>query len=286
MAAGSRVTLTIGDLAQRTGVPITTLRSWERRYGFPRPSRRAGGHRRYSEADVDAVLAVQARRRAGLSLAAAVQRAVQQVEAPAARSGSLFAELRRRHPLLRPQVLTRRTLVAMSHAIEDECCARAADPLLFGGFQREDFLRSSYDRWRELARTARRAVVFADLVDPAPVQPGALVEVALPHESPLNREWIVVCDAADLPACLVAVERPGQPAGPGRSFEAVWSVDPVVVRDAGRIASSLADELRPDWRSGPALPPQPDPVAASEDLHRAMQLFDRVVGYLDARDVR
>ena len=109
-----------------------------------------------------------ARRRGGLSLAAAVQRA----EAPQVRSGSVFAELRRLHPLLRPQVLSRRTLVSMSHAIEDECAARAADPVLFGGFQRERFLRASYERWRELARTAQVAVVFADLGDPAPPNPG------------------------------------------------------------------------------------------------------------------
>ena len=43
-----RASLTIGDLAHRTGVPISTLRSWERRYGFPEPRRQRGGHRRYS----------------------------------------------------------------------------------------------------------------------------------------------------------------------------------------------------------------------------------------------
>ena len=31
--------LTIGDLADRTGVPPATLRSWEARHGFPVPVR-------------------------------------------------------------------------------------------------------------------------------------------------------------------------------------------------------------------------------------------------------
>lgn len=275
----SRVTLSIGDLAHRTGVPISTLRSWEKRYGFLQPDRRAGGHRRYSEDDVDAVLEVLARRRGGLSLAAAVQRA----DTPPVRSGSVFAELRRRHPVLRPQVLSRRTLVSMSHAIEDECCARAADPLLFGAFQRERFLRASYDRWRELARTAKCTVVFADFAHPEPPSRGAPIEVRVPSDSPLNREWVVVCDAIDLPACLAAVERPGQdPRAGDRTFEAVWSVDPQVVRDASRIAATLADEMRPDWREAADLPPQPDPPGASEDLHRATELFDRMVAYIDA----
>ncbi|GIM62266.1 hypothetical protein Pve01_91610 [Planomonospora venezuelensis] len=282
MDAHARASLTIGDLAHRTGVPISTLRSWEKRYGFPEPRRQPGGHRRYSDADVDAVLDVLARRRGGLSLAAAVHRA----EAPQVRSGSVFAELRRLHPLLRPQVLSRRTLVSMSHAIEDECAARAADPVLVGGFQRERFLRASYDRWRELARTAQVAVVFADFDtrDAAPPRRGAPVEVSIPPESPLNREWLVVCDAADLPACLVAVERPGGGADPAaeRTFEAVWSVDPQVVRDASRIATALADDLRPGWRDSLDVPPQPDPPGASEDLYRATLLFDRMVAYIDA----
>jgi DNA-binding transcriptional MerR regulator/methylmalonyl-CoA mutase cobalamin-binding subunit len=39
-------------VANRTGIPAETLRIWERRYGFPRPSRRPGGSRVYSEDDI------------------------------------------------------------------------------------------------------------------------------------------------------------------------------------------------------------------------------------------
>jgi len=229
---------------------------------------------------VAAVLSVLERRREGLSLAAAVRRAtVPQVE-----SGSVFAELRRRHPTLAPQVLSRRTLVAMSHAIEDECCARAARPLLFGGFQRESFLEPSLARWRDLARTARRTVVFADFADPAPEGPERFVEVGLPADAPLRREWLLVCDAEDLPACLCAVEQAGQdPAPPAsRVFETVWSVDPEVVRDASEVAAALADLHRPGWRSSTGGPSGAPAATASADLHRASLLFDRMVHYLDA----
>ena len=37
------------------GVSPNTLRSWERRYGFPQPHRSAGGHRQYSLAEIDAL---------------------------------------------------------------------------------------------------------------------------------------------------------------------------------------------------------------------------------------
>lgn len=39
-------------VANRTGIAADTLRVWERRYGFPKPSRRPGGSRVYSEEDV------------------------------------------------------------------------------------------------------------------------------------------------------------------------------------------------------------------------------------------
>ena len=37
------------------GISPNTLRSWERRYGFPSPERSAGGHRQYSLAEIEAL---------------------------------------------------------------------------------------------------------------------------------------------------------------------------------------------------------------------------------------
>ncbi|WP_193614356.1 DICT sensory domain-containing protein [Nocardioides lijunqiniae] len=272
--------LTISDLSERTGVPPGTLRSWESRYGFPRPVRLAGGHRRYAAADVVAVQEVCRHRDAGQMLGAAIRR----VSAESLQARSVFAELRRSHPALVSQALTKSSVLALSRAIEDECCAQAQAPVIFGGFQRARFLRASRSRWVELARTAEAAVVFADLARPAALEPGQPIEVALPHEAPLNREWVVVCDAPDLPACLAAVERPGQ-AGVAdglRRFDAVWTVDPRVVRDASRVAAALADEYRPGWRSSNLAVLNEEPPAASADLRRASDLMTRTLGYLDS----
>lgn len=273
--------LSISALAQRTGVPQATLRSWEARYGFPAPLRLPGGHRRYAEADVAAVEEVLRHRTAGLGLEAAIR---MRAAAPTTPSTSVYAELRRLHPDLEPQLLGKRSMLAMSNALEDECGAQAQRPLLFAGFQQGRFLRESYARWVELARTASRAVVFADLGEPAPITQGLPLEVAIPHDSPLNREWFVVCDAPDRPACLLGWERPGQQSLPDahRRFEAVWSVDPVVVRDAARLCAGLADTLRPE-REPLTWPSLSDAVApGSADLRRAGQLFGRMIGYLEA----
>lgn len=39
--------LSIGALSAATGIPVETLRTWERRYGYPRPQRKPSGHRVY-----------------------------------------------------------------------------------------------------------------------------------------------------------------------------------------------------------------------------------------------
>lgn len=46
-------------VVNRTGVAADTLRVWERRYGFPKPERRPGGSRAYSEDDVARLVLVQ-----------------------------------------------------------------------------------------------------------------------------------------------------------------------------------------------------------------------------------
>jgi MerR family transcriptional regulator, light-induced transcriptional regulator len=45
--------LPIASVSSMLGIPIPTIRSWERRYGFPVPSRTQGKHRRYSVDEVD-----------------------------------------------------------------------------------------------------------------------------------------------------------------------------------------------------------------------------------------
>jgi methanogenic corrinoid protein MtbC1 len=49
---GGCVLLSIGALARATGLSIETLRTWERRYGFPTPIRKPSGHRVYPVACV------------------------------------------------------------------------------------------------------------------------------------------------------------------------------------------------------------------------------------------
>lgn len=68
--------LRIGQLSRRVGVPVESLRAWERRYGLLEPSRTSGGFRLYGEDDVARVLAMRANLDRGLSAAEAARLAL------------------------------------------------------------------------------------------------------------------------------------------------------------------------------------------------------------------
>jgi DICT domain-containing protein len=269
--------LSTAQLAARTGVPAGTLRMWESRYGFPAPARLPGGHRRYSEQDVGAVSEVVSLREQGLSLPAAIERSRREARAPTA---SLFAGLRRRRPEVAPTILSKRVVLELTRAIEDEYCARAAHGTLIASFQRERFYRLAQRRWIELARTASAAVVladFAELTEPT----GAPAEVPIDMTHPLAREWTLIIDAPGARACLAAWEQPAQSELPdaGRRFEVLWSFEPTVVLAACEVAAELL------WRLAPQvarrLPgPNPDAVIHESELQFAAALSHRMVGYL------
>ncbi len=275
--------LTISELARRTGLTPATLRAWETRHGFPVPARRASGHRRYDERDVELVKEVLRRRDAGVRLEVAIEGATASRALSSSPTTSVFAELRRRHPHIAPQLLRKSTLLALTWAMEDESCARAQRPTLFAAFQREQFFRQAEPRWRELARTARSAVVFAEFTGPRMADSGSnLHTVHLPEEAPMRREWSLVCDSPGHLTALAAWELPGQDDVPDgdRLFESVWTLEPRAVRDAALVCADLADVLDPsgghDWSGLEPLAPEP-----SDDLRAATSLFQRLVAYVD-----
>lgn len=271
--------LTIGDLAQRTGLSPAVLRMWESRHGFPEPHRLESGHRRYTESDVLLVRQVLRRKDAGVRLEVAIAEASQN-KAPA--SPSIFAELRRRHPHLATHQLRKTTLIALSWAIEDESCAAARHPILFGAFQRGDFYEPSATRWNELARTARTAIVFADEWEGSADDAAGPIRASLSTDAPMRREWAIVCDSVDATACLSAWELPGQSYVPDRDriFESVWSLDPVVVRDAARVAAAVAANAGV-LAAQPLIDELADPANHRTTEDEATALFNRVVAYVD-----
>ncbi len=58
---------------KETGLKADVLRAWERRYDLPKPHRSLGGHRLYSEYDIETVKWLRSRQAEGLSISRAVE---------------------------------------------------------------------------------------------------------------------------------------------------------------------------------------------------------------------
>jgi MerR family transcriptional regulator, light-induced transcriptional regulator len=85
----------IGVVARVTDIPAATLRVWERRYGFPDTSRTEGGHRLYSEEDIQRLRWVKSRVDEGMQTRQAV-RALKSLEESGGAlldTGTLMSEL-------------------------------------------------------------------------------------------------------------------------------------------------------------------------------------------------
>ncbi|MDP6190165.1 MAG: MerR family transcriptional regulator [Gammaproteobacteria bacterium] len=66
-------TFPIRILAERTGVPPSTIRAWERRYGILEAPRTTSGHRHYNDQDVILIKRLQERLEQGSSISKAIR---------------------------------------------------------------------------------------------------------------------------------------------------------------------------------------------------------------------
>ena len=222
---------------------------------------------------------VARRRDAGVRLEVAIAAASSRRPEVAPSATSVFAELRRSHPHLAPQRLRKATLLALSWAMEDECCARAQSPWLYGAFQEARF-------FEQLPAAVEGAGPHR------PLRHG-LRRLRLPRRSTGSWPWWTFptmrrCVASgpssamaeDHTAVMAAWELPGQDGVPDRdrAFECIWSLEPRVVRDAARVCAQLAALL-----TGSEEPAELDAPApgASDDLRDATAMFERLLRYVD-----
>jgi DICT domain-containing protein len=276
--------LAIKDVAERTGLAPGTIRMWEQRYGVPEPQRTGSGYRIYTVEDVELLRRAVAFRSRGLSVPAALDRA--QTVAGATDRPSIYGAIASADVPVRSQVLRKRTLIAISHAIEDETIARAAGPVVFGAFQHERNYRHEEHRYRRLAERADTAAVFADF--PEPRLDADPVEIPIAPDAALGNEWAVIVDAPGFAACLLAWERPRTPAEERRlpelerRFESLWTMDPSVVRRASLVGASLMRDAAPDLAGRVERVLADRPLAAEAPAPGLTALTNRLVGYLEA----
>jgi len=272
--------LTIGELAERTGVTTTTLRSWELRHGFPTPDRLPGGHRRYRPGDVAIIEAVVRERREGVPLGEALERARLRGRAPRA---SILAAVRSMLPDIPPVVLSKATMYDVSRAIEDAASVHTG-LVVVGAFQEPRFWDPSDERWQRLAGSADVTVALAAFATTE--RQGRVWRIGLDPADPVAREWAVVADGAAFSACLVGVERsePGRRGGDRRRrFEAIWTVEPAVVREAARAGAAIAATHAPDLGRILRARLSPPPRATEASLRLATTVTNRILHHVERR---
>jgi DICT domain-containing protein len=275
--------LAIKDVAERTGLTPATIRVWEQRYGFPAPERTSSGYRQYTDRDVATLRRVLAFRGVGLSVPAALERA-REHEGPTDRP-SIFGAIMASDAPVQPRRLRKPTLLALSRAIEDEAMARAAGPVVIGAFQHERNYRMVQRRYRRLAGVADAALVFAHF--PALAEPAdGPVEVPISPDDAIGNEWAVVVDAPGYAACLLAWEDPDTHRQPAlsdseRHFEAIWTLDPRVVRRAAQVGGTLAGRVSPELGRRVEGLLADRPLAAEAPAPALTALTNRIVSYLE-----
>jgi DICT domain-containing protein len=275
------LSLAIKEVAEQTGLAAGTIRMWEQRYGFPEPARTPGGYRVYTRQDVITLQRVIAFRGRGLSVPAALERA-RAMESATDRP-SIFGAIAAGDSPVRPQRLRRRTMLALSQAIEDEAMARAAGPIVVASFQAEDNYRAVEHRYRRLARVADAVAVFARFPELRAEREDDPVEIPVEPADALGHEWAVIVDAPGFAACLVGWETPAGARGE-RVFEAIWTMDAAVVRQGIQVGAVLAGRVSPALGGRIEGLLVDRPLAVDAPTSGLTALTNRIVGYMDAAD--
>jgi methanogenic corrinoid protein MtbC1 len=92
-------------VVQRTGVPATTIRAWERRYGYPKPRRDAGGQRLYSERDIEGIRWLSDQTTHGVAISRAIAMLRSGYGGPGSSTAAAVATAPRSFATLRSEIL-------------------------------------------------------------------------------------------------------------------------------------------------------------------------------------
>ncbi|MFR9777901.1 DICT sensory domain-containing protein [Micromonospora sp. MS34] len=155
-----------------------------------------------------------------------------------------------------PERLTKRSLVAVSHAIERAALATAEDgPLVvLALFQRPPYFARERAVYERIA--ARATVTVVGMVGPSPAQlPPGTYGVALDEAEELAREWSVVALTPRFGATLVAYDRgevaPAATLESGRLFDGRWGFRrDEALHEVLRLRERLAERLPAPARAG------------------------------------
>lgn len=181
-AEGPRGGLRISAVSSMLGIPVPTIRSWERRYSFPSPARTLGKHRRYSVSEIEGLRALRDEITRGRSAREAVE-FLQRASAP----GGARAEALARSVV---KATTHLDPIGVQYALEEAIETLGVEAAIQGVMA--PAMREIGDRWKtgqcdvaeeHAATQAVRAWLARHLgTTPPPFRPRAIVLACGPKE--------------------------------------------------------------------------------------------------------
>jgi DICT domain-containing protein/signal transduction histidine kinase len=168
---------------------------------------------------------------------------------------SVLDELLQALPHLRTQIYFKTSLIALSHAIEDQVLAGAGQPLVIANFQRERFYRQEANRYLRISELTPQVYVLAAAETSFTHGSEHYETIAFDPEDELRNEWHLVVVAPRYSACLICRERAVQEGDhdgvmpsmdQARRFEGIWTFDPQVCCLAAEILLRRVVHYRPE----------------------------------------
>lgn len=172
---------------------------------------------------------------------------------------SVLSDLLQAIPQLRSQIYFKASLIALSHAMEDQVLASTSDqPLVIASFQRERYYRQEAHRYKRIAQRTDQVYVLAAPETDFTNASDCYETVAFDPEEPLGQEWHLVVIGHNYTTCLVCRERQGMaelkplPALPSidpepiRQFEGIWTFDRYVSHKAAGLLLERILVYRPE----------------------------------------
>lgn len=159
---------------------------------------------------------------------------------------SVLEDLRQAQPQLRSQTYFKSSLIALSHAMEDQVLAGESSPLVIATFQQERFYRMEANRYTRIAQATDQVYVLAAPESDFTNHSGHYETIAFNPNEPLSQEWNLVVLGRNYGTCLVCQEREipedesrwlGQTKleiDTARRFDGIWSFD----RDVSRFVAA------------------------------------------------
>jgi DICT domain-containing protein/signal transduction histidine kinase len=166
---------------------------------------------------------------------------------------SVLDELLSILPNWRSQMYFKSSLIALSHAMEDQILAGNFEPLVIASFQQERFYRQEAHRYKRIAQKTSQVYVLAAPETEFKNASEIYETIAFDAEDSLTQEWHLVVIGEQYASCLICREKTAHhltqnydAIDNNRRFEGIWTFDRQVSYKAADILLKRILKYRPE----------------------------------------